>query len=275
MTFLIFADGGPGYLKAASRLSGQIKRLNPEYSIEIYNRERIAIEDPVGYQLHADFINGNERGLGFWLWKPWIHYLAMNKLPDSTLIYLDVGCDLLINRRSRKRFNAYIAGALKGGVLIFQMPTIQEKHYTHCKTIEYLVEDYPHSQIGPIVTGSELESQLSASFIVWSPGSKQREIISSWFEIAQMQTYKHLTGRHPEGDKCCADLIEHRHDQSILSLLIKMNYSERFVDESHSSTVIPSTELPVWGIKNFTEETQLLVRRGRINKLSKHIIVVK
>jgi hypothetical protein len=116
--FIFFADGGAEYLAAAARLSAQIKRLYSNASVEIYNLERIAREDPLGYKLHGEFIQKNSRGLGFWLWKPWIHKIALDNFPNETLIYLDVGCDILVNHSSRKRFDQYLAQAEKSGLFI-------------------------------------------------------------------------------------------------------------------------------------------------------------
>ena len=273
--FLTFADRGEGYLSAASRLSTQILQLNSAFSVEIYNLERIAREDPAGYELHGEFIEKNSHGLGFWLWKPWIHNLAVKQFPDHILVYLDAGCDLLINRKTRRRFNSYILGAFKSGVFIFQLPDIEEKKFTNCETIEYVRGTHSRFELGEFNSKVELETQLSASFMIWSPGAKQREIISNWFEIAIADNYRYLTGLHPQDVNCCQELIEHRYDQSIISLLLKMNYAERTPDESHSSENISSTKLPIWGIKNFTSETQLFLRRKRINKLSRYISVVK
>lgn len=160
-------------------------------------------------------------------------------------------------------------------MLIFQMPQIEEKQFTNCKTIKYLEEKDSNLDLHPTWSGAELENQLSASFIVWAPGAKQRKVISNWFEIALVNNYQHLTGLDPQDEKCCDQLIEHRHDQSILSLLVKMHYLERFPDESHSNTEVPSTKLPIWAIKNFTAESQLSLRRKRMNKFSRYVSVSK
>ena len=155
------------------------------------------------------------------------------------------------------------------------MPKIDEQQYTNCSTIEYVKEKYSSLELGKSNFGIESEKQLSASFIVWSPGSKQREIISKWFEIAIIDNYRYLTGMHPQDANCCRNLIEHRYDQSIISLLLKINYAERIPDESHSSVDISSIKLPIWGIKNFTADTQLFLKRKKLNKFSRYVSVVK
>lgn len=268
--FLIFADGGPEFKSAGERLVAQIKELDSNAICEVFDADRIAKEDPKNWKLHSRFMLANPRGFGYWLWKPWLHQILIERYPSDYIIYLDVGVDILINKKSKFRFLEYIELAKDPGVLIFQLASHPEWQYSSCKSIQAVaksigIERYPISLLA--------ESQLSASVMIWPPGPIRGTIITKWLEIATSNNYENITGDLTEIHACNQKLIEHRHDQSILSLLVKYYTEVRITDESHSS--IPSIKFPFWGIRNISGHTQLEIRRKRILKNQTYVSINK
>ena len=50
------------------------------------------------WNTHKDFIQNNNRGYGYWIWKSYINKYLINKINDNDIIlYVDAGCNLNVN----------------------------------------------------------------------------------------------------------------------------------------------------------------------------------
>jgi hypothetical protein len=161
--------------------------------------------------LHPGFRNANKtflhgRGYGYWIWKPQIILQTLDRLAEGeVLVYADSGCT--INRHGAKRFAEYMQMVRDhpSGIVTFQLPEHLEVQYTKREVFERL--GYEHAQT----------PQVCATYII------VRRCIAS---IALLQTWSALTREHklindekflPQDPR----FIDHRHDQSIWSILNK------------------------------------------------------
>ena len=149
----------------------------------------------------------NERGFGFWSWKPFIVKTHLGKIEfNDILIYCDVGC--IINPNGIVRFNEYIELLKKYEMLAFQMHHL-EKEYTKMDTLISLKGEHLSD------TG-----QIAATSFLLKKTNNTLDIINNWNEYSND---KHLIDDSESIIQNDSSFKDHRHDQSILSILCKMN----------------------------------------------------
>lgn len=157
------------------------------------------------------------RGGGFWLWKPYFILKTLNNVSDGDYIfYCDSGAffiknvDVLINELN----------ASGQDIMGFELPLI-EKQWTKKELFESLgvnSDEYKET------------NQVLASFIL----IKKTDFSLNFFRqyLLCCQKSKNITDYY-DSDICQDDsFIDHRHDQSIFSLLYKKNKLKVFKDPS-------------------------------------------
>jgi hypothetical protein len=162
--------------------------------------------------------NQHPRGGGYWAWKPYIIKETLKKIPEGDLLlYLDAGCT--INSDAVTRFNQYVSLASSNDFLGFH--SCSEKRWTkrdllielECDNHKYL--DTPH-----IVGG----------IIFFKNIPKIRKFVDDWYSITRVA---HFIDDTPSINENYPEFIEHRHDQSCLSLLAKKANLYRIDDETY------------------------------------------
>jgi hypothetical protein len=211
--FVFFADGSVTNKAASWRLYCQVRRSGIARAISCYNipkvKHKLTTSDKI-------FINKNKktRGYGFWLWKPLIILDFLEKNPElDFLIYLDVGCEFNVNKSSIDTLSDYLSKAETYGFVAFS--TEIEKYWTKQSLIKYInpskeLLDSPQIQTGIIIFNTRIV----------------REICEKWVEIMRHSNYSFLIDVPlNELNQEIYGFKEHRHDQSIFSVLAKENYS--------------------------------------------------
>ena len=152
------------------------------------------------------------RGYGFWAWKASIIKEYLCKINDGDLLFWsDAGIYWNYSNKSKNRFDEYVK-MLTGDndILTFSQPTI-EKHWTKGDVLEaigvYSNEDICNSQ------------QLWAGLFLIKKTPRTTDFINRWVELNELKkeliTDKRSTTPNKKG------FIEHRHDQSVFSVLVK------------------------------------------------------
>ncbi|SLN52909.1 hypothetical protein ROG8370_02391 [Roseovarius gaetbuli] len=169
---------------------------------------------PVDFlRFHEAFMRATVRGFGYWIWKPALILAHLVDLgPEDVLVYADAG--FTFNPQGRRRFDEYLelTRDAPDRMLSFQNVFV-ESHYSKMD-LSYrlgLCDDDSHLKT----------SQLGSGLIFLQKTNSNIELLRSWASIAVEDAYhfsddsvSHLSN-HP-------DFIEHRHDQSIASLLRKI-----------------------------------------------------
>lgn len=147
-----------------------------------------------------------KRGSGYWLWKPYFINRAMECCKEGDwVLYSDAG---MIYRKSIRK---YIHELQCLGIEMLSRTTkFQERQFTKRDVFIELECDVPE------YTDT---LQRAASVIIMKNTYKTRKIISEWLENAQN---KHLI----TDEKCIygknyKEFIDHRHDQSLFSIICK------------------------------------------------------
>ena len=176
--------------------------------------------DPDFWTKHGDFIEHNKRGYGYWLWKPYLINLVLEHLNENdVLVYIDAGST--INPNGLPRLNEYVdlLNNSDYGVLSFQLSWWPEKCWTKRILLEYFGFDADNETLN--------SGQCLGGLQVIKKNKHSVELVSKWFELASIYQFIDDTKISNEN----SEFMEHRHDQSIYSLLVK-KYGSIKVDDN-------------------------------------------
>lgn len=152
-------------------------------------------------------ILSEKRGCGYWLWKPYFINKVMNESNnDDWIVYSDSGMYF------RMSLSKYVARLEKQNIdFISRATKFQEKQYTKRDVFVELGVDVPE------YTDT---LQRAASVVLIKNNKKNRQIVGEWLELAQ--DYHLITDdRNRNGKENYPEFIDHRHDQSLFSIVCK------------------------------------------------------
>lgn len=166
--------------------------------------------------IDQDFYNKNKRvlemkrGGGYWLWKPYfINKVINDECNDGDwLIYSDSG---LVYNTNIREYLDNISRAIKEECFVMRSLKFQERQYTKRDVFCELNcdnEKYTNSNM------------LAATVIVIKVCEKSRLLIAEWLKLSQNY---HLITDEESIRENYPEFIENRHDQSLLSLVVKKN----------------------------------------------------
>ena len=203
--FITFGGGGHNYIQAGERLIHQEENTYLFDELILYTDHYLK-SDTSFWNKHGEFIENNKRGYGYWIWKPYIIKKTMEKMQDGDiLLYLDSGCEIDIRKTNVIRdyfdlaYNEYIIGthiAIENG--FNKMDTL-----LYIDAIDDNFLNTPQNQAGALL------------FYVCD---KTRVLVNEWYDIC---CYYHMIDDTESLNKNLDSFVEHRHDQSVFSLLTK------------------------------------------------------
>ena len=170
---------------------------------------------------HQKFIKNNLKGFGYWIWKPQIIEQALEKIPqDSCLLYVDGGCSLNVKGKSRLYEYEILARESEGvNILAFSGLDAMEK-WTKKDTFDF-------------IGGDEKKKQLAGGCQIYINTVQVKSFVKEWLSICEKDNYHYLDNT-PSNSKNFSEFTEHRHEQSIFTLLAY----------KYKSKVIPQEFLP-------------------------------
>ncbi|MDQ7989788.1 MAG: hypothetical protein REI09_09175 [Candidatus Dactylopiibacterium sp.] len=215
---LTFADARMS--AAAQRLARQAGRLG------VYDGILACSE----VDLRADFVaqfrarlDPAARGFGYWCWKPQVILQALDGLAEGDVLqYTDSGCHL--NEKGRARLHEYFSMAARSetGLLVFQ--AIPPSFHDGRPLLDLRERKWAKADLlahfGFLDDQAVLESQqIGAGVIFVRKCRRSQEIIREWLGVYEMDFS--LGDDTPSRIPDLPGFVEHRHDQSIFSLLCK------------------------------------------------------
>jgi hypothetical protein len=231
ITFLTF--GGP-----TERYHNNVDRICKEAgAFNIFNnivglKDDYLKNDANFWDMHHKFIENNLRGYGHWLWKPYIVKKQLELMNDNDiLVYADSGCELNVNGLHRLIEYFNIVNAHECGLLSFQMKHLLEKAWTKMDTMAYL-------------NASDLANtgQLMATSFVIRKCAHTVKLVNLWYYIS---CNYHLIDDTPSQLPNDKSFREHRHDQSIWSILRKQLGATIIPDETWFSDWSDGASFPI------------------------------
>jgi len=180
---------------------------------------------------HGQFILNNPRGYGYWIWKSYVVKKVLDNIKnDDILIYADSGCTLHPSGIQRLYEYFDMVKSSPCGIVSFGMPHL-EKKYTKMDVIRHFeAEDL-------LETG-----QINATAFIIRKCDHTVKLINLWYESCDNY---HLVDDSPSIVPNSFDFIDHRHDQSIFSLIRKKYGTILLEDETWTS---PNWDpsMPIW-----------------------------
>ena len=168
------------------------------------------------YEVNKKILN-KHRGAGFWLWKPFIILERLTKMEDGDiLLYVDSGSRFVHD------ISPIINIVRKSGIALFSNDNHKNSTWTKRDCFYYMncdTEEYHNGY------------QIAACYLALQKNSTNIKLVSDWLRFACDERI--LT----DDSNVCGlpnfeDFKDHRHDQSILSLLAIKNKIEIFRDPS-------------------------------------------
>ena len=205
--FLTFGDGSPQLRGAAARLRSEALQTGIFDSADAYNLRRLRDEYPAFWDEHGDFLLGAKRGLGYFLWKPFLVSAKLEEIAEGdVLVYADAGCEFMPD--NRQELVDWLPNAPEFDLSVVPLdPVHTNARWTNGYCLEHL-EDANEFLQQPI---------LAATFMFLKNTSRSRHLAATWLEWSVYDDHCCLVDR--PGDVERPEFEEHRHDQSIFSLL--------------------------------------------------------
>lgn len=172
---------------------------------------------------YGSFIKNNPRGYGYWLWKPYIIYKYMSELPKGdVLFYCDIGCEL--SPMGGKKFNKYLDKFGNLDIVAFSTFNNQPE-YMWCKKelVDFLKLPIKYLE----------KEQVAATYLLVKVSDRSFRIILEWLLISKSNNCNLINDSLSM--KQSPGFVEHRHDQAILSLLLKKNGAYVFREQNYFS----------------------------------------
>jgi hypothetical protein len=155
------------------------------------------------YAKHEEFISNNQRGYGYWIWKPQVIKQVLEGVPEnSVIVYCDAGCSI----KNKDEILKLVSQIDDKGILAFKWDEDIESSWSKMDTINNV---FP--------PGSE-DPQIIATAIIVKKCKFSEKFVHEW--LSYCEDY-HLVDDSQSLEKNTENFKEHRHDQSIFSLLCK------------------------------------------------------
>lgn len=244
---ITFGAGLPNWRAAARRLADQARRSDWFSQIEVYDERRLNRDFPAFTREHAAVLNRRSRGFGYWIWKPFLIWKSLEsarRMGITGVVYLDAGCELnYYTDAASQRFQDYQRLAHDAcGVFAMHLDMHPEIAWTRTAVLDdlQLSEDQrmsPQIQATPFFT-------VSANAL---------HMAEEWLGLCLESDYWRVKdGSTSEAHD--VQFINHRHDQSVFSCLLKSRGTPTISDETFWAPNWQSggAGFPIWAARNRT-----------------------
>ncbi len=159
-----------------------------------------------------DFLKKNNhilsqrRGAGYWLWKPYIIYKTLNLVKENDVVfYSDSGISFLEDISELLP----VLNSHPSQMLVFELDVHKNKTWT--KRDCFVLTDCNTSEFADM-------NMILASYMIMKKSHFVMNFIENWLTVCQ--DYRAITDCENElGLNNYKEFIDHRHDQSVLSLI--------------------------------------------------------
>jgi hypothetical protein len=203
-----FGGGSSNYHDAVTRVSNELSNINIFDKIIEYTDNDL-YSDLDFWEMNGEFIEQNKRGYGYWLWKPYLIYKTMEQMnDDDILLYLDSGCEVINSKDSYIHVQQMMNDCNKYKIL-YTLTGHNELTHTKMDLFKYFGLDNEN------IFKSE---QIQATIIFIKKSKETVNFIKDWYNLS---CNYHLIDDSISKEENNREFKDHRHDQSIFSLLLK------------------------------------------------------
>lgn len=232
----------PGkFSKARDALIPMVQAMGVFDTIQIVTEVELVNDPP--FQKHIDFLVNNRRGFGYWIWKSYLIYKKLCEVDEGDIVfYADVCTSLRVE--GKERFLEYIEYVKQNpqGNLFFpyinricdwcKMDTIQ------CLGAEDIME----------------QNEVVPGILFTTSSQKNKEFFLACYNVV---SHYHLVDDTPSIAPNRPTFREHRHDQSVFSILAR-KYLPDSISTKYTSDEInfykreeEGKPFPIWVQSNF------------------------
>ena len=221
--FLSF--GNKRFIKSRERIIKEAKTIN---IFDDYILETEKICDEIQYKKVIEKIKHEGRGFYWYTWKPYIIYKALNKLNDGDILfYCDSGMQIFNRESVKNKFNELfniVSDKKKCITGIATFITTGPKHSRYEYQYNF-VQVFEHFNV---LNNKEIThtQQVQAGVSVFYKCEKSMQIVKEWFDLS-ISNPEYFIGDYRfcnlEKKKQISGFRDHRHDQSIWSILCKLH----------------------------------------------------
>jgi hypothetical protein len=192
------------------------------------------------------------RGFGYWCWKPQVALQALAQMRDGdVLLYVDAGCHL--NPRGRQRLEEYVALLTpEAPILAFKYNGASKDNILQAREVpDWNNEAWTKEDLF-VALGAEpgapirADQTYHATTFMLLNGPKARQFLSDWVEVFSKDWA--MIDDTPSQAANAPFFKEHRHDQSIFSILCNR----------HQVIDIDAREIICWGTDQKTVDWDVL-----------------
>jgi hypothetical protein len=210
---LTFSD--EKYIKSRERYVAEMKATGIFSKIFSFGPEDL---DDDFLKAHAEFIKNNPRGYGYWIWKPYLILKVLNQMEDGeVLAYGDAGNEIKGTTEQCLRLVNLVKYS-KGKVKIVASRT--HRIYSHTKMDLYFRFRY----YGVLYAFCKM---IEPGRILIEKNERTLNFVREWDSLCQ-NDYRNIDDS-PSLLPNFPNFVEHRHDQSVFSLLFNF-YKCKIVD---------------------------------------------
>jgi len=209
--------GDNNFKKSRHRVCNEAKNTGWFDTIKAFSPDDLSNDFRKKYKNILEY----RRGGGYMIWKPYVIVQTLNKINENDiLIFIDAGCT--INKQGEKRFYEYIEMLNDDNPIIsFQLQHLEYK-WTTKEIFEYFnVLDNDK------ITNSE---QVMTATLIMKKNDKLLKLMKLW--ETTLQDNPLLFTDYYNKNQLDNNFIENRHDQSIFSVIRKMNNPLLLNDET-------------------------------------------
>ena len=225
--FITFADGNN---RNSNRIVSEATESGFFKHVKAYSPDDF---DPEFKLNHNDFIKkNNKRGYGYWIWKSYFILKSMSELEDNDfLIYTD--CDCFVKDKAYGQMKEMYTLLETNDMIAFQNGQIESK-WNKEDTVQAVLDTVNKSKHDLDMSIEIQISQFSASIIMMKKTSNIMNMIHLWYKLCSNY---HLLDDSPSILPNSPNFIEHRHDQSIFSLLSR--FTPKVVASHYDENNVP------------------------------------
>ena len=175
-------------------------------------------------QILSFFKKGQKRLFGYASWKPEVILSYLSEIPKNSILqYSDIGC--FFNSKGLKRLNDYVKIVEKTDILAFKYNKPNFNLKKNFKFQIYYEHQYTKADAWKYLNIDD-NSQILKTEQIWSGtiflknNAYVKKILNKWISICKINN---LIDDSKSVKKNHKNFIEHRHDQSIFSMICKEN----------------------------------------------------
>lgn len=200
--------GDEKWSAAKARICAQARETGVFDAVQPFGREPFLVwADGAGI---AARYSRAARGGGYWLWKPWVVRTMLDEMADGdVLVYADSGCHLRASGAGRLREYIEMVRHDPWSVLGF---SLEDFHAEQVWTTESVLNHFGAD------ARARTSPQLMATILVMRKCAATEDLVNTWVNTAVSRPDL-FSDDHNVG--CIAHFKDHRHDQSVLSVLRK------------------------------------------------------